>query len=240
KRITSKIGLKDTYPGTGKIDVQKKESFSYKYTRDWEQQPETHMSILFGSGAMISTTNDMARFIKALFDKKIISQKSLDQMIENKMGMDTFHYDNKTFYGHTGGIDGFGSWLMYLPEEKLAVSYASNGKVYPVGNIMDGIVNIYHNKPFTIPTFEKIAISPEILDQYVGVYSNPLAPNKFTVTREGESLFLQMAGQSIIPLEPTADDRFKIENAGIVIAFDAVKKQMTIIRSGGERIFTKE
>jgi D-alanyl-D-alanine carboxypeptidase len=36
KRITSKIGLKDTYPATGNINVNKNESFSYRYVRDWE------------------------------------------------------------------------------------------------------------------------------------------------------------------------------------------------------------
>ncbi|HEX9959296.1 MAG TPA: serine hydrolase domain-containing protein, partial [Pyrinomonadaceae bacterium] len=66
KRITSKLGLKDTYAGTGSIDVNKNESFSYRYVRDWEQQPETHSSILFGSGAIISTPNDLVRFIQAL------------------------------------------------------------------------------------------------------------------------------------------------------------------------------
>ena len=36
ERITSKIELKDTYLGTGKIDVNKNESFSYEFGRDWE------------------------------------------------------------------------------------------------------------------------------------------------------------------------------------------------------------
>jgi CubicO group peptidase (beta-lactamase class C family) len=125
ERITSKIGLKDTYPGTGKIDVNKNESFSYRFGRDWEQQPETHISILFGSGALISTPADMAKFIQVLFDGKIVSKESLDQMVQDKLGMTTFTYHGKTFYGHTGGIDNFGSWLVYLPEEKLVVSYAT-------------------------------------------------------------------------------------------------------------------
>jgi len=125
ERITSKIGLKDTYPGTGKIDVNKNESFSYRFGRDWEQQPETHISILFGSGALISTPADMAKFIQVLFDGKIVSKESLDQMMQDKLGMTTFTYHGTTFYGHTGGIDNFGSWLVYLPEEKLVVSYAT-------------------------------------------------------------------------------------------------------------------
>ncbi|MEX1137788.1 MAG: hypothetical protein WEB33_05085 [Bacteroidota bacterium] len=102
---------------------------------------------------------------------------------------------------------------------------------------------MYYNKPFQIPTFESIAVIPEVLDKYVGVYSSPAAPVKFTITRDGATLYAQPPGQSAVPLEAMTQDKFKIDNgtpAGIVIEFDAAKNQMTIKRGGGERIFTKE
>jgi hypothetical protein len=105
---------------------------------------------------------------------------------------------------------------------------------------MEGVIDIYFNKPFTIPSFESIAISPDVLDKYVGVYSNAEASVKFTVSRSNAILLLQMAGKSPIPLEPTAQDKFRIESAGIALEFDAAKNQMTIIRNGGERVLTKE
>lgn len=240
QRITSKIGLSDTYPGTGNTDISKNESFSYKHGHDWEPQPETHMSILFGSGALLSTSADQARFIQRLFDGKLVSQESLKQMMQDKLGMDTFTYNGKTGYGHTGGVDGFGSWLVYIPEDKLAVSYATNGKVYPVSKLIDDIFAIYRNEPFTIPSFESIAISREVLDTYVGVYSILGAPVKLTVTRDGATLFIQMTGQSAIPLEPTAEDKFKVESAGLVVEFDAKKGQMIQKRGGRERVLSKE
>ncbi|MEJ7830485.1 MAG: hypothetical protein WKF91_19910, partial [Segetibacter sp.] len=126
------------------------------------------------------------------------------------------------------------------PEEKLAVAYTSNAKVYPVVDIMRGIIDIYYNKPFQIPAFESVDVSPEVLNKYVGVYSNPEAPVKFTVTRDGTMLFVQPAGQSAAPLEATAQDKFRIEGAGVVFEFDASKNQMIIKRRNGERVFTKE
>ena len=244
KRITSKVGLKDTYVGSGNIDAGKNESFSYRYVRDWEQQPETHSSLLFGSGAIVSTPNDLVKFIQALFDGKIVSKESLASMKTIRdgygLGMDTFTYNGKTFYGHTGGIDNFGSWLAFLPEEKLALAYTSNAKVYPVAKIVSGVFDIYYDKPFQIPAFDSIEISPEVLDKYVGVYSIPGAAVKFTVTRDGATLSIQMTGQSAIPLEATAQDKFVIESAGIVFEFDIAKNQMIQKRSGRERVFTKE
>lgn len=250
EKIATKIGLKDTYTATGNIDVNKNESLTYFMIPggDWKQVPETHPSILFSAGAIVSTPNDLAKFIQALFDGKIVSKESLDQMKTMRdgegMGMVTFAFAGKTFYGHTGGADNYGAWLAYLPEEKLALAYTTNAKVYPVKDIVSGVIDIYYNKPFQIPAFESIAISPEVLDKYVGVYSIPGTPAKFTITRDGATLYAQPPGAgSAVPLEATAQDKFKIDNgtpAGIVIEFDAAKNQMTIKRNGGERVLTKE
>jgi D-alanyl-D-alanine carboxypeptidase len=157
------------------------------------------------------------------------------------LGIGTFTFAGKTFYGHTGGGDNYGAWLAYLPEEKLAVAYTTNAKVYPVSNIVRGVVDIYYNKPFTIPALESLAVSPQLLDKYVGVYSSPDAQAKFTITRDGATLFFQPPGTSApgVPLEATAEDRFQIEGSA-VFEFDAAKNQMTIKRRGVEKILTKE
>ncbi|HEU4903635.1 MAG TPA: serine hydrolase domain-containing protein, partial [Flavisolibacter sp.] len=244
ERIVVKSGLHGTYAATGNNDSSKAENLSYRFVTDWQPETQTHASLLFGSGAIISTSTDLAKFIHALFEGKLVSQKSLKQMLTIKdgygLGMDTFTLAGKTFYGHTGGIDNFGAWLAYLPEEKLAVAYTTNAKVYPVSKIMDGVINIYYNQPFTIPSFESITISQYVLDKYVGVYSNAEAPVKFTVSRNDATLFLQMTGKSPIPLEPTAQEKFRIEPGGIVVEFDTTKKQMTIVRNGGARVLIKE
>ena len=245
ERITSRLGLKDTYMATGSIDVNKNEALTYMNLGDnWKQVPETHPGILFSAGAIVSTPTDLTKFIQALFDGKLISQESLNQMKTMKdgegLGMESFTFAGKTFYGHTGGADNYGAWVAYLPDEKLAIAYTTNAKVYPVKDIMSGVVDIYYNKPFQVPAFESVTISPEMLNRYVGVYSSPDAPVKFTITREGPTLFFQPPGaQSPVALEATAEDKFKIEGA-VVIEFDAAKKQMTIKRRGGERVFTKE
>jgi D-alanyl-D-alanine carboxypeptidase len=152
KRITGKLGLKDTYRGTGKTDVSKRESFSYKYEADWKQQDEIDLSIPGGAGAIVSTPSDLAKFIQAFFDGKLISQENVNTM-KSGMGMSDLKLGDKTLYGHAGSMDGFRSMLLYLPEEKLAVAYSSNGVVHPAQDIVRGVLEIYQNKPFEIPTF---------------------------------------------------------------------------------------
>lgn len=244
ERITSKLGLNDTYVAAGNIDVNNKEALTYRYLGEWKPEPETHPSNLFGAGSIISTPGDMARFIQALFELKLVSEEHLAAMQTIRegdgIGMEPFTFAGKTFYGHTGGGDNYGAWLAYLPEEKLAVAYTTNAKVYPVKDIMTGIVDIFYNKPFQIPSFETFAVASDVLDKYVGVYSSTEAPVKFTVTRQGSTLYVQPGAQSAAPLEAMAENKFRIEGAGVMFEFDAAKNQMVVKRPGGERLFTKD
>ena len=242
ERITSRIGLKDTYRATGNIDVSKGEALTYGNTgSDWKQGFETHPSIGF---QLISTAGDMATFIEALFDLKLISQESLDRMKTIKdgdgLGMTTFTFAGKTFYGESGGGDNYGAWLAYLPEEKLAVVYATNAKVYPVKEILAGVIDLYYDKPFEIPTFETIAVGPEVLDQYVGVYSSPDAPRKWTVKREGATLLAQPARENAAALEATAPGKFQLFGGAVTFEFDAAKGEMILKRAGRTITFTKD
>jgi D-alanyl-D-alanine carboxypeptidase len=245
EKITSKIGLKDAYLTTGNIDVNKNEALTYiRIGGDWKPVTETHPTILFSAGAIVSTPGDMAKFIQALFEGKLVSRETLDQMKTMRdgagFGMITFKLAGKTFYGHGGAADNYGAWLAYEPEEKLAVAYTTNAKVYPVDKIVSGVVDIYYHRPFQIPALESIAVNTDVLDRYVGVYSTPGAPAKAKVTRNGSILFFQPPGESsAVPLEATAEDTFQIEGAA-VFTFDAAKNQMTVKRRGGERVFTKE
>jgi CubicO group peptidase (beta-lactamase class C family) len=242
ERINSKIGLKDTYVATGPIDVNKGEALTYSIAGSaWKQSFETHPSIGF---QLISTPGDMAKFIQSLFDLKLISQESLNQMKtmrdDEGLGLVTFTFAGKTFYGNTGGGDNYGSWLAYQPEEKLVVAYTTNAKVYPVKDIVSGAIDIYYGKPFEIPAFETIAVSSEVLDKYVGVYSSPGAPKKWTATRNGGTLFVQPGSENAAPLEATAQDKFQLFGGRIVFEFDSEKNQMILKRGGRSIVFTKE
>lgn len=244
EKILSKINLTDTYYGA-KINGANNEASSFVWLNSkWKELPGTDLSIPGGAGAIVSTPSDLTKFITALFAGKIISQKSLDQMKTVTDGYGSgilqFPYDDKKLYGHTGGIDGFNSMLVYLPEEKLAVAYISNGTVYPVNDILLAAMAVYYKKPFTVPTFKPLELSAEELAKFTGVYSNPEFPLKINITAEGSTLFGQATGQGRFPLEATDKNKFKFDPAGIEIEFDSEKNQMKMVQGGRTIIFTKD
>ncbi len=243
ERITSKIGLPNTYFGS-KTNTNNNESYSYQFVNDWKQEPETDMSIPGGAGSIVSTPTDLTKFIEALFSLKLVSQNSLNQMktITDGYGMGMFQipfYDKKA-YGHGGGIDGFGSNAAYFPEDSLAAAYCTNGQVYPLNDIMIGVLSIYFNKDYTIPTFNALSLKTEELDKYLGVYSSKQIPLKITITKDNSTLIAQATGQSSFPLEATETDVFRFDQAGIIIEFNTAKNEFTLKQGGGIYLFTKD
>jgi D-alanyl-D-alanine carboxypeptidase len=101
----------------------------------------------------------------------------------------------------------------------------TNAKIHPVKDIVSVAIDIYYGKPFEIPAFEMIAVSPELLDKYVGVYSSPDAPKKWTITRDGGTLFVQPGSESAAALEATAQNKFQRFGGRVVFEFDAAKKR---------------
>lgn len=241
--VCKKAGLNETYYGS-KADVTKNESYSFTFSGGWDRQPETDMSIPNGAGAIVSTPSDLVSFIDALFDGRLIKPASLNQMktISDGMGFGImqFPYDKKTVFGHGGGIDGFSSILVYIPEDRLAVSYCSNGSVYSINDILLRTLNNYYGKQEKLPEFNVYNADPATFDQYTGVYSSPAVPIKLTISKNGNRLFGQGEGQPPFPLEASAKDEFKFEAAGIVIRFMPGKNQLTLIQGGRENLFTRE
>lgn len=242
-KIIKPLGLKDTYFG-GTTNIQNNESYSYNFEGKWNKETETDMSIPMGAGSLVSNPTDLAFFIEQLFAGKIISSKSLalmKTMTDNYgMGMFEFPYFEKKSYGHTGGIDGFQSVVSYFPEEKLAIALTSNGVSYTDNNVLLCALSSYFNRPFEIPTFKNVEVSPTILNSYLGQYASPQIPLKISITEKDSQLFAQATGQSAFPLEATSDTVFKFEQAGVVLEFNSSKNQMTLKQGGKEFLFTKE
>jgi D-alanyl-D-alanine carboxypeptidase len=244
-RITAKLGLTNTYYG-GKTDIKNNESYSYRWVKNWEQQPETDMSIPGGAGAIVSTPDDLSRFIEALFSLKLVTENNLNQMknmIDSYgMAMIKAPFHTKTGYGHGGGIDGFASNLIYFPEDSLAIAYCTNGQVYAMNDILMGTLSIYFNMEYSIPKFipkPVIALKTEELDKYPGEYSSTQIPLKIIITKDKSTLFAQATGQSAFPLEAIDKDKFQFEQAGIEIEFNTDKNEFTLKQGGGNFLFTK-
>lgn len=230
ERIIKKLKLKDTYLGS-KIGKRKNEAFSYTELKHWKAVKETDMSFPLAAGAMVATPSDINRFYSALFNGELISAASLKKMKTTNgaygIGLWEMPFYKKEGFGHTGSIDGFQSYALYLPIDRLSIAYTSNGVGMPVEDLMIGVLSIFYNKEYKFPDFKKIIkVTSESLDQYMGVYSSPSFLLKITISAKGAHLYGQATGESLFPLEHIHSHIFKSDQAGFIMEFIPNEKKM--------------
>ena len=243
EKIIRPIGLKNTCYGK-KINLKENECNSYQYAESWKKEAETDMSIPLGAGGIVSTPVDLTIFGEALFNGKLLSIYSLNQMktIKERIGMGLFQmpFYDKTGFGHGGGIDGFHSMFAYFPDSNISFVYTANGLNYNGNDISIAVLSAVFDKPFDIPKFRTYHVTDEELDKYLGVYASKQLPIKLIITKVNSRLFVQATGQPSFPLEATEKDKFEFVQAGVVLKFNPTDKEVVLKQGGGVFNFTRE
>ncbi len=241
--IVEPVGLQNTTFGS-KIDTDNNECKSYQFTGSWKLQDETDMSIPLGAGGIISTPIDLTRFSDALFGGKLLKPESLELMktIKDNFGYGLFQipFYDKAGYGHSGGIDGFSSTFSHFEDGNISYALTSNGSNYVINKISIAVLSAVFGQSYDVPTFTTYDVSAEELEKYLGVYSSEEIPLKITITKDEQTLVAQATGQPSFPLEATEKDKFKFDQAGVVLEFNPSEQTMILNQGGAQYTFVKE
>ncbi|GAA5023360.1 D-Ala-D-Ala carboxypeptidase [Marivirga lumbricoides] len=226
------------------INAKAGEAYSYQKQKQWEKLPETYTGIPMGAGAVVSNAEQLSKFFNALFSGKIVSDSSLQKMkqLENNVGIGLFPipFGNKMALGHNGGIDGFQSVSVYFPEENISFTILHNAVAYPINSILIGMLSIYFNIPYKIPSFKAVEVSAEELEALTGIYSSESFPLKITISAEGNQLMAQATGQPSFPLTAETKKVFKFDAAGLKITFNPEEEELQLEQMNKVFILTKE
>lgn len=241
-RIVDKLKLKNTYM-VDKTDAKRNEVVSYIYDGGkWNAIPEWDMSLPFSAGAISSTANDLTAFLRGIFSGKLLKPSSIDEMTQLKesygIGLVTFPFGERKFYGHTGGIEGFKSVVGYYPADKFGVSLIVNGDNFNRNDIMIGILSIYYKMPFTFPNLKSVTVEESILKSYEGTYSSKEIPMKINIKADKGQIIAQATGQGAFPLNAISENEFVFDPAGLSMTFG--DKTMLLKQGGVEIKFVKE
>jgi D-alanyl-D-alanine carboxypeptidase len=146
-RILKPLQLNDTYYG----EITYPENFgSISYEKiggAWKKVPGIHMSIPRGAAGIISTPEDLNKFINGLFNGKLVTDNSLSKIFT----LTTNFIEGEEIYANQGSMDKFQSFLLYLPEHEMSIELSLNGVDYSLKNLVLGIVNIALNKEYALP-----------------------------------------------------------------------------------------
>jgi CubicO group peptidase (beta-lactamase class C family) len=204
QRIFQPLGMQSTGLDTDELILAKR-ARGYHPSKDGLVYARSEsMTVPWAAGSIYSTTGDLLRWEQGLFGGKILSANSLKLMTtpgkgDYGLGVMIQQQDGVTIVKHGGGIEGFNTSLMYVPERKIAVVVLSNVNG-PVDPISSQLMDVVLGKPVILTSERKaVPITREQLNRFTGVYD--LAPKfALTIALDGDSLTAQGTGQTSLPL----------------------------------------
>ncbi len=199
----------------------------------------------YAAGAMYSTVEDLLRWDQALYTTTLLPEAAKKIMwtpfkssyaygwVVPEPGPPTFGHQR---LAHGGGINGFSSGLIRVPEKKLTSIVLANSETSNAFNVARDLLAIAYGEPYTLPVARTVAaVDPKIFDEYAGKYE--LKPGfLLTVTREGNSLMAQATGQGQFALYPESETVFFAKVAPMTITFTRGDGRIThlVINQGGQ------
>jgi CubicO group peptidase (beta-lactamase class C family) len=217
---------------------------------DWD------MSWAGGAGAMFSTVGDLYLWNEALFAGKVLKPESFKAMITPvrlREGVDGMSYgyglvmselSRLPAIGHGGGLNGWSSDLLRLPEQRCTVVALANA-LPPVAGFEPAAVTRKIAGKFLEadiarlpPLAEDPAVNKKTYPDFAGRYDYKNAV--MTVTVEGERLHAQLSGQPKFEIFPSAPDAFfwKVTDAKVVFQRDVKGEVVAARHTQGGNSFT--
>lgn len=229
KRIVRRLKLHRTRYGASHDSVRN-EAYSFVFDNGkWNRSPGQELSAAGGAGGIVSTTNEIARFINALANDELINRRSRSRMTkpyiakfpESHLGIASFKLRgiDKIAISKQGGIDAFTSDIVYVPEDKFAFALTINGHNYPMSKIFWNVMDIYYQRPVDIPSFKPLQLSPDALRQFKGQFGLKGTGITIEIKPEAAGLSGRATGQDSFALEAIGDLNFINEPSGIIIEF---------------------
>ncbi|MFN3667815.1 MAG: serine hydrolase [Brevundimonas sp.] len=182
------------------------------------------MTIPQGAGALYSTTRDLLKWEQGLFGGRVLQPASLTLLttpVRNNyaFGLGVVSADGDTTISHTGGIEGFNTYMAYDPDRRLTVVVLGNLNGPGPGAVGGSLLTLARGEAVTLPgERQAITVAPEALAAYVGVYE--LAPTfTLTMTVVDGRLMTQATGQQAFELHAEGPDAFFLREVDAQVTF---------------------
>lgn len=198
----------------------------------------------YAAGSLYSTVGDLNRWDQSLRRRALISEASYKRMYTTEhsdyaYGWHVSTDDGRTVIAHGGGINGFTSFILRIPEEKLCVVALSNVQPSSPTAIARDLAAIVLGEKYDLPKQRQLAeVDPEVFDTYEGKYE--LQPGMvLTITREGDALMAEVTGQPKVRLLPESKTTFYEKSVDAELTFlpDADGRiDAAILKQGGREI----
>ncbi|SEL75133.1 CubicO group peptidase, beta-lactamase class C family [Chitinophaga rupis] len=200
------------------------------------------MDLPYAAGAMYSTVEDLYLWDQALYTNQLLSAAGKTTYFTPFLKGYACGWMRQPFsigntkdtlssISHDGGINGFNTLIVRIPDSKDLVVLLNNTGGAPLRDIAKNILAILYNKPYTPPAKPThslsqpaaktlAAITPDTAAYrlYTGKYE--LAPNVvMAISTEGDHIYEQLTGQARFEIFPSAPAEFFMKVVDARISF---------------------
>jgi CubicO group peptidase (beta-lactamase class C family) len=177
-----------------------------------------HMSAPGAAGALIGTVGDLAKWAQGLHHGKVVDAAHYKLMITPTvlpdgstvpygfgLGLDPLR--GHSAIGHSGGIFGFSTDSIYVPDSDLFVAVFANSDAPQTspGMVMRRIAAAAVGDPY--PAFTRTPVDIAALEPFFGVYPIPGGGERRFFARDGK-LYTQRKGGGTLEVFAGGDNRF--------------------------------
>jgi len=218
KNIFGPLGMKHSYYGNTERIIPRRIP-GYQMGKDgFVNAPYLSMTQPYAAGSLLSSVDDLAIWNDAVFSGKLLKKEWLDKAFTPyplKNGGSTGYgygwfianYQGHRFIEHGGGINGFSTYEMTLPEDHIFLAILTNSAIGSRGPEPRAfkIATLLLGKPE--PERKAVALPAGAVDALVGVYENADGQACYII-REGSKVLSQRAGDAKYEIMAASPDEF--------------------------------
>ena len=218
QNIIKPAGLSNTIFGS-RDKIIKNRAHGYQIKEGLINAEYLSFSQLHAAGALMTTVDDFIKWENALKNHSLLSAESLKLATTNHKAnngkplnygygwMINQIYDSPTVE-HGGGIFGFSSYALQLPEQDISILVFTNSNSFNPAALATKLATLATGK-IKIPKTSAI-VNPETAKKWVGHYKFEDQLTR-TITYENMALYSQLPGGTKTKLLPLSDTEFAFE-----------------------------
>ena len=232
--IFEPLGMQSSLYGSNS-EIIKKRASGYQKNEQYVNAEYLSLTQPYAAGSLMSTVEDLFIWNRAIRSNKLVKQTSIDLAFTNyKLNNgDKFNYgygwsindiNGSQTIEHSGGIFGYVTNSIYLPNEDVFVAIYSNCDCNGPGQVSTKMAAIAIKKPYRGEE-DAISMASDNLKNLVGIYDFADGSSRI-ITLEDNQLYSKRTGSSNIKIFPTKKNEFSFENSFATIQFQENGKEV--------------
>jgi CubicO group peptidase (beta-lactamase class C family) len=236
-RIFRPLGMRRTRFSSGAPADTADRAPSYALDAEGRPAPQINALTVPGSSSLLTTADDLARWVRNLDDAHVGGRAALTQMqtagyrsggarVAYGFGVELGMYRNSRTVEHTGAWAGYTSAMLHFPATQSSVVVLTNlASINPRRAARD-LADLFLGDSLGPPDSttgrpaRRVQLDADRLDRYIGAYR--LGPAWYLqVRRDGLALRVRAAGEPEAPAEAQSDSVFWVRDYASAITFSA-------------------